>query len=561
MNANASSTTVNHEVAPKFPLYWTIGFSGHRELPNEATARAAVRAEISSLKSAAVLMHAWLVAVSSVALGADLVFAEECLAAGLPWKCLLPFPQEEFRRDDFTEADWARVEQCLARAYRVETLTEGIPLNPEARNKAYTDCGHRTVEAADVMLLLWNGQPSKGSGGTADMWEYARTLNRPAWYFNPVDASTHRVGWPGADDGGWQERRLFHSRVTPLIMEATELEHVTPTKDGPVAPATVVGEGLLTLFTRLDHVAEQRQGDTKRTMQNVLRAHLLATAAAALSVTVITQNLHHRLHDLPALAVLAAIGFSALVIAKPVLAGLALHWDRNLHKFNAQKRWVEARVAAELCRSALTCWSMPTAPLRVFEEEDFPHFKRLICTLRIARETDPAAASPEHAAIEGYLTARVEDQARYFKRKHGQAVKEYQGWQRKFNLATGFVIVIGGLAGLAEAIDSCCSASGVPLPSFATTASHFLHLASPYVAFLLIMAPFYATYALAMLAILDCRRRRERYASMEVFLERQKNRITRMKSPASRAAMVQNTERMLLEELHEWHSVTREVRV
>lgn len=531
--------------------------SGHRQLPDEAAARAAVRMEVAALKDAASKMQARLVAVSSVALGADLIFAEECIEAGLPWKCLLPFPKEEFRKDGFTYADWARVEQCLAKAYRVEILDAAIPLNPKARNTAYLDCGHRTVEAADVMLLLWNGLPAAGAGGTGDMWDYARTLNKPVWHFNPENGTVRRAGWPG-DEGEWKERQLFHSRITPLILEAESLPQTPSADGGPAAPPTVTGTGLLRLFARLDYLATSKQGNTKSLMQKVVRAHLMATAAAALSVTLITQGLSHKLHGLPVLAVLAAVAFSVLVIAKPWLAGLALRWDKKLHHLKSQQKWVEARVAAELCRSALTCWNMPTAPLRVFYDEDFPHLKRLIGTLRIAREIDHSAAFSEEKAINGYINARVDDQARYFHKKHGLAVKEYTGWQRKFDMATWFVVVVGTIAGLAEAADVCGTACGVPLPP---AASHILHLVAPLIACLLIVAPFYATYAMAMLSILDCRRRRERFATMKYFLERQRTRLLRVKSPSIRAEMVEATERMLLEELHEWHSVARDVRV
>lgn len=536
--------------------------SGHRRLTDEVSARGAVRTEIASLKAAAASMRAKLVAVSSIALGADLIFAEECLAADLPWKCLLPFPKEEFRKDEFTDADWERVEECLARAYRVETLSAGVPINADARNAAYLDCGHRTVELADVMMILWNGEPAAGVGGTGDLLEYTRTLGKPVWHFHTTSGEILRGGWPGGE-GHWKERRLFHSRITPLVTEAEVQSAAPDAPTGLPVPATASGRGLLRLFARFDHLANQKQGNAQRLMQQVVLAHLLATTAAALSVTVLTHGLWHSLHELPLLALLAALTFSFLVIAKPVLAALALRWDRQLHKLDAQRGWVEARVAAELCRSALACWSIPQGPLKAFEEEDFPHFKRLIRSLRIARETDAVAstACSEDDAVHSYIENRLNDQAEYFKRKHEQAVREHDGWQRKFNSATWFVIAVGGLIGLAEAADACCAACHITLPPLIQSLSHGLHVVAPAIAFLLIVAPFYATYALAMLAIRDCRRRRDRFNGMKTFLERQKIRLSRVKSAPSRVAIVENTERMLLEELHEWHSVTREVRV
>lgn len=556
MNPASSSPTNSPHAAPAFPLLWTIGASGHRRLPDEAAARAAVKAEIASLTKAAADIGARLTAVSSIALGADLIFAEECLAAGIPWKCLLPFPKEEFRNDDFTPADWARVEECLARAYRVETLSLGIPPNGDARNLDYLNCGHRTVEQADVMMILWDKKPAAGVGGTGDMWEYTRTLGKPIWHFNTTTAQIDRVGWPG-EDGEWKDRRLFNGRVTPLV---TEAEALTIAADQSTSLPTATVDGLFRLFTRLDYLANQKQGDAQRLMQKVVGAHLLATTAAALSVTVITFVVVDSQHD-HLLAVLAALAFSFLVLAKPALAWLALSWDRQLHKLDAQKRWVQARVAAELCRSALACWRVPQRSLKVFDEEDFPHFKRLIRSLRIGREMDVAANTTcsENDAVLTYLTDRLDSQADYFKGKHARAVLEHDGWQRKFNVATWFVIVVGAPIGLAETAEAFCSACDIPLPCFIE--DYPVHFVEHVIAFLLIVAPFYATYALAMLTIRDCRRRRDRFSSLRTFLQRQKARLSKVKSSASRIAIIENTERMLLEELHEWHAVTQEVHV
>src|SRR5436190_7077952 len=225
MTPASSSLTDSRDAAPAFPMLWTLGASGHRRLPDEAAARAAVQAEIASLTKAAADIGARLTSVSSIALGADLIFAEECLAAGIPWKCLLPFPKEEFRKDDFTPADWTRVEACLARAYRVETLSQEIPARDDARNLAYLNCGHRTVELADVMMMLWNGEPAAGVGGTGDLWAYTtRTLGKPVWHFNTATSQIDRVGWPGYE-GAWKDRRLFHGRVTPLVTETEALKN------------------------------------------------------------------------------------------------------------------------------------------------------------------------------------------------------------------------------------------------------------------------------------------------------------------------------------------------
>ncbi len=565
MTAPASPFSRPQADAVNFPLLWTVALSGHRDLPDESKAREAIRAQLSILKSEAVKQEACLVAVSSLARGADLIFAEECLAASVPWKCLLPFPEEEFQKDDFTPEEGGRLVACLAGAYRVECVSARIPKDEEARKKAYQECGHRTVEAGDVVLILSDEEKTAKIAGAVEMTAYARDLRKPIWHWHTGTGEIKQLGWPG-DSGERAGHPLFRSRVTPLMIGAAKMPEPIPVyPEAPDdTPKSDRHRNLEALFRRIDDLALQKQGDAQKMMERVVRAHLLATTAAALSVTVLAGSYRALLpENLRWLAIIGVVLFSLLVLAKPLLAALALWLENRLHKFRSREHWVEARVAAELCRSAGKSWRFPQAPLAVFSEEDFPHFKRLIRTLRLARELDAASAATlsEEDAFTRYTEERIDDQIHYFRRQHGKAVKENKRWQRHFNIATWTVIILGTLFGFAEAADACLNAGIAPGALHEGGFSHWLHLMAPPVVFVLIVAPFYASYALAVLAIRDCRRRCDRFKNMHEFLERQKDRLTRIKSPSSRIAVIENTERMLLEELHEWYSVMRAVRV
>ena len=565
---NSSSKPSPRTDAAAFPLIWAVALSGHCDLPDEAKARKAIRAELQALNDQAAKLGTRLIAISSIARGADLVFAEECLEAGLLWKCLLPFQTDEFRKTGFSADEWIRAEKCIARAYRVEVVTVGIPVSDTAREAAFRECGHRMIESSDVVMLVLDGRSNNEAGGTSEMAEYASTLSKPVWQWNPLtDIGEHR-GWPG-EAGGWVKRRLFNSRVTPLVLEASRTEEPPlPSWEKPdTTPRSSTQKLLESLFRRLDHLALQKQGDAQKLMQGVVFSHILATTAAALSVTVVASGCWHALPEGHWFAYVSVLLFSFLVLAKPAFATVALLRERRLHQLHTREHWVEARVAAEFCRCAITTWRFQSAPLNVFSEEDFPHFKRLIRTLRTAREIDTPDATTlgEERSFEHYVSSRLDGpvgQIEYFKGKHEKAVKEHGLWQGRFNIATWTVIIVGSLFGVAEALDACCnvgpqhgadhSAGGV---------SHYFHLISPVIACVLIVAPFYASYALAVLSIRDCRRRCDRFKNMQEFLERQKHRLSRIKTPASRIAVVENTERMLLEELHEWYSVMRAVKV
>lgn len=289
MTESSDQTEHASDDAGLFPLLWAVAMRGPRELPDEAGAREAVRAGLLELKAEAAKQDAWLVAVSALARGADLIFAEECLEADIPWKCILPFPAQALRADGFSAEEWSRAERCLARAYRVESVTICAPSSDESRALACRECGHRTVEAGDVIMILSHENPADPMEGVAEMAEYARTLNKPLWHWHPKTGASTRVGWPG-EAGAWAGRTLFRSRVTELIAQAAKLPE--PASQYPEAPDTspksAVQRSLEALFRRVDHLALQKQGDAQKMMQQVVFFHLLATTAAALSVTVVT---------------------------------------------------------------------------------------------------------------------------------------------------------------------------------------------------------------------------------------------------------------------------------
>ena len=81
---------------------------------------------------------------SSIAIGADTLFAEACLALNIPWRAILPFALADFR-DDFNDDEWANATNLLGQAAKVE-ISESL----EDRTAAYLSCGLRTVDGADL---------------------------------------------------------------------------------------------------------------------------------------------------------------------------------------------------------------------------------------------------------------------------------------------------------------------------------------------------------------------------------------------------------------------------
>src|SRR4051812_13192431 len=157
-------------MADQLPIFHVVGFTGHRQLRDAPAVERVVREILSGLHAEPGVE--W-IALSSVAAGSDTLFARSAVAAGLGWGAGLPLAPSEFRRD-FEDQQWREVEALLSEAEHVRVISErGL------REDAYLDGGMETVNHCDLLLAVWDGEPSRGRGGTAEIVAYARELQRP----------------------------------------------------------------------------------------------------------------------------------------------------------------------------------------------------------------------------------------------------------------------------------------------------------------------------------------------------------------------------------------------
>lgn len=108
-----------------------------------------------------------LVGVSSLAAGADQLFATLILEQGGSLHAIIPSQRYE---NTFPESDSLnQFRSLLARAQKIETLDYREP-----SEEAFLDAGHRVVDNSDLLIAVWDGRPAVGKGGTADIVDYAR---------------------------------------------------------------------------------------------------------------------------------------------------------------------------------------------------------------------------------------------------------------------------------------------------------------------------------------------------------------------------------------------------
>ncbi|MFE4454750.1 hypothetical protein [Streptomyces sp. NPDC056796] len=143
-----------------------IGVTGHRSIPHEVHAH--VREE---LRAALCGHDDSLEALSSLAVGADQLFADLALAHGAELTVVIPSGDYEA---GFDEAELARYRTLKARAAREVRMDF-----PHSTDEAYYAAGAYIADHCDRLLAVWDGLPARGLGGTGDIVTYARSLGRP----------------------------------------------------------------------------------------------------------------------------------------------------------------------------------------------------------------------------------------------------------------------------------------------------------------------------------------------------------------------------------------------
>jgi len=125
-----------------------------------------------------------LVGLTSLAAGADQLFAECVLARGGALHVILPFADYDHELEPPVRA---RFYALLGRATTVRTLS-----GHASKDAAYDEAGQLVVQGAEQLVAVWDGLPARGLGGTADAVDCARRLGRPVLHVNPVRRVT---GW------------------------------------------------------------------------------------------------------------------------------------------------------------------------------------------------------------------------------------------------------------------------------------------------------------------------------------------------------------------------------
>lgn len=157
-----------------------IGCTGHQSIG--IATRRDVAAAIAAIFAAA--CDEELIGLSSLAEGADQLFAFAVLAAGGQLTAVVPC--ENYERSFQSDRPRAIYRSLLRLATAHTTLQFPAP-----SEEAFLAAGYEVVNRSEILLAVWDGQAAAGKGGTADIVSYARARG--------IDV---RVVWPAGASRG-----------------------------------------------------------------------------------------------------------------------------------------------------------------------------------------------------------------------------------------------------------------------------------------------------------------------------------------------------------------------
>jgi hypothetical protein len=141
-----------------------IGVTGHQNLPYDAVDF--VTQGIRGLLE----RHDRIDGYSSLAAGADQLFATEVLTAGGRLHVVVPSADYD---TTLAGEDLVLYHQLLGSASETTRLHFAAP-----GEDAYEAAGRWIATESELLIAVWDGQPARGRGGTADTVAYAGTLDR-----------------------------------------------------------------------------------------------------------------------------------------------------------------------------------------------------------------------------------------------------------------------------------------------------------------------------------------------------------------------------------------------
>ncbi len=334
------------------PFRLRIGVTGHRNLADDRAVSDLVSASLHRARELAAAISSSPICfsiVSSLAEGADRLLAEAVLedpAAQL--EAILPLPADDYRTDFGTASSRDQFDALLARAIRVVELPAA-----ETRDESYEQAGRFVVERCDILVALWDGQPARGQGGTADVVDWARDRRVPLLWVHtaPPLELTEELG-DGLDAAAFQDLDRYNGAALPAERFRQSVADYSALVLRQAAESGIPGrlvapfcDWLAPHFVRADMLAVRYQRRFFRLSDGIViltALAVIASAGAELAHSVpwlVNVRLFDRLRPLP------------LIESAAMLLVLIVLYLVRRHSYH--RGWIYHRILAERLRSAM----------------------------------------------------------------------------------------------------------------------------------------------------------------------------------------------------------------
>lgn len=443
-----------------------------------------------------------LVGVSSVAIGADTLFARAVLSLSLPWRALLPSPPSEFRRD-FEGSDWQVAERLLDQAMEVD-----VRATPSVKEEAYLECGMDTVDQVDVLIAVWDEKPARGTGGTGEIVAYARSLKKPLIILNPETLTVRRECF---GDHPFSDHEMQYLNQLPEI------------DGGQQVAASTAPENLLRFFGKVDRMAARVAPNFRRWVASSIVMNTCATVLVASTIAFAL-----RLPLLDATTFIMTAGAMGTVL--------------YLKFCKVHEKWIHCRIAAEICRTAIATWGFPrlVLPEMASQAETFSRLKTSLRTLHLCSR--PKVEAGLENLRQQYITDRLNDQLHYHQNRSTRLATLRRRLIALFWICSAAAVVRAIFIGVFGTV-------GLG-PDLTHTLNHFLPLVLPCI----------AGCALALISVFDLNRQLARSREMENFLITAREQAATSQNVRALQRVVERVERFLSREISEWYTLSREPR-
>ena len=521
------------------PLGLRIGVTGHRKNINEELVSKQVKEVLNKLDNS---LHKklkktpyYFTVISPLAEGADRLVAKEVLN----WKSgdiankldvILPLQEKEYIKDFHTDKSKKEFHELLENSHIKKTFR-----NCKSRDEAYENVGRYVVNNCDVLIAIWNQRPAMGKGGTGEIIDYAKSVDKPIFLINSVTgklsepkkkSSWHKIGDIIKFLDIYNKETLKESKI-----KKNQAQHYNflekKLNDSKISYTLLdpLFNNLILNFVRADLLAAKYQSLYMKADRIV---YILA-ASAVITVPVQEQFFSQ----------IPYISWLQVILIFTVVALLSISRVKDFHR-----RWIDYRFLSENLRSSIFFSIMDmkpkiTDPMPYSKPAHYCDWVNRTCDWICDRQlqSKPDTEVPLEKLKDFLLNAWISDQITFYKKKSIENMKK-----NELISQSGFILF--GIS-LVVVIINATRATVMNTPNF--TISNLLGI--------IVITTTFAGVVIGISKHYEYLRNSKRYENMIPYLSAVKDEIKKSEDKDTLINLLDKANKVMLAEHQDWQAI------